>query len=213
MACETQRLREYPSLTAGVAGLLVLAACASAPPTNGHTQADRPAPAPAPAPAQNGTLADASYDWHGLVLVPFGTRLQANPIPLHEVLLFHDESQSAAASDNKDCYTVDGAPPRFLGHEAEEYLLCFRYDRLNRIDASVRVAAAQAEQTFARACALWLKDATPAAGTNSRCEGRDGGIAFSARLGGILGETEARVSITLSKVAEGDAMGAAPPGP
>ena len=209
MARETQRLRKYTSLTAGVAGLLVLAACASAPPTNGHTRADRPAPAP----AQNGTVADASYDWHGLVLVPFGTRLQASPIPLHEVLLFHDESQSTAAGDNKDCYTVDGALPRFLGQRPEEYFLYFRYDRLNRIEASVRVAAAQAEQTFARACAVWLKDATPTAGTNSLCEGRDGGIAFSARLGDILGGTEARLSMTLSNAAEGDAVGAAPPGP
>ncbi len=209
MARETPHLREYPSLTAGVAGLLVLAACASAPPTNGHTQAGRQAPAP----AQNGTMADASDDWHGLVLVPFGTRLQASPIPLHEVLLFHDESQSTAAGDNKDCYTVDGAPPRFLGQGPEEYFLCFRYDRLNRIDASVRVAAAQAEQTFARACAIWLKDATPTAGSNSLCEGRDGGIAFSARLGDILGGTEARLSMTLSSAAEGDAVGAAPPGP
>jgi hypothetical protein len=207
MARETPRLREYPSLTAGVAGLLVLAACASAPPTNGHTQADRQAP------AQNGTMADASYDWHGLVLVPFGTRLQASPIPLHEVLLFHDESQSTAASDNKDCYTADGAPPRFLGQRPEEYFLCFRYDRLNRIDASVRVAAAQAEQTFARVCAIWLKDATPTAGTNGLCAGRDGGIAFSARLGDILGGTEARLSMTLSNAAERDAVGAAPPGP
>jgi hypothetical protein len=209
MARETQRLREYTLLTAGVAGLLVLAACASAPPTNGHTRADRPAPAP----AQNGTVADASYDWHGLMLVPFGTRLKASPIPLHEVLLFHDESQSTAAGDNKDCYTVDGAPPRFLDQRPEEYFLCFRYDRLNRIEASVRVAAAQAEQTFARACAVWLKDATPTAGTNSLCEGRDGGIAFSARLGDILGGTEARLSMTLSNAAEGDAVGAAPPGP
>ena len=209
MARETPRLREYPSLTMGAAGLLVLAACASAPPTKGHTQAGRQAPAP----AQNGTMADASYDWHGLVLVPFGTRLQASPIPLHEVLLFHDESRSTAASDNKDCYTVDGAPPRFLGQRPEEYFLCFRYDRLNRIDASVRVAAAQAEQTFARACAIWLKDATPLAGSTSLCEGRDGGIAFSARLGDIVGGTEARLSMTLSNAAEGDAVGAAPPGP
>jgi hypothetical protein len=218
MARETQRMRQYTRFTLGAAGLLALAACASTPPTNGHTQANPPASAPAP--AQDGTVADASYDWHGLLLAPFGTRLKASPIPLHEVLLFHDESQSAAGADNgaaggdpKDCYTVDGAPPRFVGHKPEEYFLCFRHDRLNRIDASVRLAAAQAEQTFVRACAIWLKEATPTAGISSVCEGRDGGIAFSARLGDIPGETEARLSMTLSNVAEGDAMGAALPGP
>jgi hypothetical protein len=139
--------------------------------------------------------------------------LKASPIPLHEVLLFHDESQSASGIDNKDCYTVDGAPPRFLGHEPEEYLLCFGHDRLNRIDASVRVAAAGAEQTFARGCAVWLKNATPTSGSNRLCQGRDGGIEFSARMGDIPGGTESRLSMTLSNGVEGDAMGAAPPGP
>lgn len=207
MARETRRLRGYARLTVGVAGLLVMVACAATPPTHGRTQADQPAP------AQNGTVADASYDWHGLLLVPFGTLLKASPIPLHEVLLFHDESQSAAGGDNNDCYAVDGAPPRFLGHQAEEYFLCFRHDRLKRIDASVRVAGAEAEQTFARACAVWLKDATPTAGTTSLCDGRDGEIVFSARLADIPGQTEARLSMTLSTVAERDAMGTAPPGP
>jgi hypothetical protein len=158
-------------------------------------------------------VADASYDWHGLVLVPFGTLLKSSPIPLHEVLLFRDESQSAAAGDTKDCYTVDAAPPRFLGSGAEEYFLCFRYDRLNRIEASARVTAAAAEQTFARACAGWLKDATPTAGSTSLCEGRSGAIAFSARLSEAAGDTEARVSMTLTPAAQGDPADGAAPAP
>ena len=39
---------------------------------------------------------DASYDWHGLVLAPFGTLLKESPIALHEVLLFHEEPRGAA---------------------------------------------------------------------------------------------------------------------
>jgi len=200
-------LKGRPTPVCCAALLLALTACASAPPPAHRAPADQPAPAQSAAPT------DVSYDWHGLMLVPFGTQLKSSPVPLHEVLLFHDESQSAGAADVKDCYTVDGAPPRFLGRDAEEYLLCFRHDNLNRIDASVRVDPAEAERTFVRACAMWLKNATPTAGTSALCEGRDGEIVFSARLADNPGETAARVSVTLTTAAEADSVGAAAPGP
>jgi hypothetical protein len=167
---------------------LLLAGCASAP-------ADRDAPhGPPAAAAQIG--ADPSYDWHGLVLMPFGSLLKDSPRPLHEVLLFHDESQGSTAGDPRECYTLD-APPRFVEHAPREYLLCFAHDRLDRIEASVTLAAA-ADSVFARACALWLQRATPTAGTDLLCAGRDGGIAFSARLDRSPAASDATLSLTLT---------------
>jgi hypothetical protein len=184
-----------------VAALLALTACAAAPPATGPAPGSRPTSLPA---AQSAG-ADRSYDWHSLLIVPFGTVLKASPIRLHEVLLFHDEDDArGGAADPQDCYTVDGEPPRFLGAAPEDYLLCFGHDRLNRIDASVRLANTQAGPTFARACALWLKTSTPAAGTDRRCAGRDEGVDFTARLADLPGQADARLSMTLSPAAAGD---------
>jgi hypothetical protein len=200
MALETQRLSAYTRFASSTAALLALAACAASSPLGGRTQGS------VPAPAQSGVMADASYDWHGLVLAPFGTLLRDTPIALHEVLLFHDESQGVgAAVDAKDCYAGDAAPPRFVGRQPDEYLLCFDHDHLTRIDASVRLAVAEATPVFERACALWLKNSVPAAGIGDTCEGRDGGIAFSARLGLVPGEPTASLLLTLTAAAERDA--------
>jgi len=99
---------------------------------------------------------DDSFDWHGLVVVPFGVMLKESPLPLHEVLLFRDASRPAADADNKDCFAIDTAPPRFLGRTPDQYMMCFDHDRLNRVEASVQMTAAEAPPVFARACALWL---------------------------------------------------------
>jgi len=48
-----------------------------------------------------------SFDWHPLVVAPFGTRLVDSPIRLHEVLLFHDESLGSADIESKDCYAIE----------------------------------------------------------------------------------------------------------
>jgi hypothetical protein len=186
--------------------LLLLVACAASPPLGGH------APGGQPAAVQTGAI-DASYDWQPLVLVPFGTLLKESPIALHEVLLFHDQSHGAAEVDSKDCYAVDGAPPRFIGRQPDEYLLCFDHDRLNRIDASVRLDADDAAQVFARACALWLKNSAPMPGIGDTCEGRDGGIVWSARLEQVPGDATRLLVLTLSNaadrdMAEPDAVGA-----
>jgi hypothetical protein len=185
---------------AGAAALLTLSACTSTSSSDG-----RRAPAVAPTAAPSSATPDASSDWHGLVLVPFGTLLKESPIALHEVLLFHDASPGAADVDSKDCFAIDGTPPRFVGQPLDQYLLCFDHDRLNRVEAAVHLAAAEAAQVFARACALWLKSPASAVANGTTCEGRDGNVAFSARLGLAPGEQTAPLSITLSTAPVRDA--------
>jgi hypothetical protein len=141
------------------ASLLALVACHT--PPSRVTAPERTPPAPA---AQVTT--DASYDWHGLLVAPFGSVLKDIPITLHEVLLFRDQVQGAAAADNAssadaECYATDAPAPRFVGRIPDEYLLCFRQDRLSRIQASVRLTAAEAPGVFAAACADWSKTAVP----------------------------------------------------
>jgi hypothetical protein len=189
----------------------LLTACAS-PPSQGQPPG-RPAPVPAATraatalvtPAQNDAAANASFDWHPLVVAPFGTRLVDSPIRLHEVLLFREQSHEPAEIESKDCYTVDGTPPTFVGRAPDEYLMCFEHDRLDRIDASVRLAADDAARIFGRACALWLGNAQPLTKADDACEGRDGDIAFSARLAAVPGENTAELLMTLSDAAKSDA--------
>jgi len=174
----------------------MLAACASPPPK------DHP---PEAGPAQNAAAADPSFDWHPLVVEPFGTRLVDSPVRLHEVLLFREQSREPADIESKDCYTVDGTPPTFVGQVPDQYLMCFEHDRLDRIDASVRFAADDAARLFGRACALWSGNAQPPAKADDACEGRDGDIAFSARLAAVPGENTAELLMTLSDAAKSDA--------
>jgi hypothetical protein len=161
---------------------------------------------------------DASYDWHGLLIAPFGSLLKDIPLTLHEVLLFRDEAHGAAAADDGECYASAAPAPRFVGRTPDEYLLCFKQDRLSRIKASVRLTTEQAPQIFAAACALWSRNtasarATPAGTPNVGasdpeaqravdCQGRDGTIHYSGRLGEETGQaeipqTETILSITL----------------
>ena len=175
------------------AGLLTLGACAAT-----HPAAPSPAGRPAPE-ARQAPSTDPSYDWHRLVLAPFGTVLHASGLALREVLVFHDQAGGSGAeagegAESGDCYTVD-SPPRFAGRAPASYLLCFEHDRLSRIDAAVRLDPLEAEAVFARACALWLRASVPGAGTVDRCEGSDQGIAFHARL--ESGEPTALLHMTL----------------
>ena len=179
-----------------MAAAVLLAACASAPSV------------PAPAPPPKAPL-DPSYDWHVLLLAPLGSVLKDVHLPLHEVLFFRDEAaQSQRAADDAECYAVDGALPRFVDHALDEYLLCFRHDRLSRIEAAVRLPSSQAAMNFADACALWQQNAAAAAGpagdapaaapTNGEsCEGSDADIGFSAGLEMEADSAEARLSIKL----------------
>lgn len=167
----------------------------------GCVSSTQPLPKHAAPPASTVASTDPSYDWHGLVLTPFGTLLKESPVPLHEVLLFHDEAQPATEAQSRDCYAIDGMPPRFVGLQPEQYLLCFDHDRLNRIEASVRLGAEQAAQVFAQACAVWLKTGAPPGSVGTMCEGRDGGVAFSGRLVPVPGEASVSLTMTLTDVA------------
>jgi hypothetical protein len=161
-------MKSTPRVRTGIAfsALATLGACVSKP------------PAPQAPPAE------VSYDWHALVLVPFGTLLKDSPLALHEVLVFH--AAQGGDSGDGDCYAIDGAaPPRFAGQRADDYLLCFVRDRLNRIDATVRLPAQDAGPIFAAACSQWQKNGASSSRIDADlCEGRDGDTSFSARLGG-----------------------------
>jgi hypothetical protein len=138
--------------------LAALAACRAPSP-----RASAPAPAPPPAAHE---LGGDSFDWHGLLIAPFGSVLKNIPVALHEVLLFRDEEHGSASAADADtvgaeCYAADAPAPRFLGRAPDEYVLCFKQDRLFRIQASVRIEAARAADIFAAACADWLQNAAP----------------------------------------------------
>src|SRR5271154_162498 len=136
--CMALRLR----IGIACSSLAALAACVASPVP----------PPPRAAPVEK---PDTSYDWHSLVIAPFGTLLKEVPVGLHEVLLFRDSAQGGEGGENGDCYALDGAPPPFVGHRPDEYLLCFDHDRLSRIEASVRLSADGAGTAFAEACARW----------------------------------------------------------
>ena len=123
---------------------------------------------------------DASYDWHVLVAAPFGSLLKDAPVALHEVLLFGDETHGATAAGEMECFGVATAP-RFMDRSPEAYLLCFKHDRLARIEATVRLPQSQAAQILADACALWMRNAAAGAAGDA-CEGSQGAIEFSGRL-------------------------------
>jgi hypothetical protein len=207
--CFDRAARLRASRIAGPAVLLAaLAAC--------HTPAPRTSVPDRAMPAPDAhELADASYDWHGLLIAPFGSVLKDIPLTLHEVLLFRDEAHSIAAADEAECYAAAAPAPRFLGRTPDEYLLCFKQDRLSRIQASVRVTSAQAPDVFAAACAGWLNNASaakPGAGASGAalqgtaipigpaCEGRDGVIRFSGRLEEEPAQSESAPTETLISI-------------
>jgi hypothetical protein len=175
-----------PWRSAGLALLvLVFAGCAA---SSKIAPASSPAASPTAPPE---VPLDASYDWHGLLTAPFGRRLGDFPDGLHEVLLFHDVSHPAAPADDAECYATPQPAPRFLGTIPDDYLLCFKYDRLARIEVAVRLPAPRAGSVLAAACELWSKNAArpgprpyPAGSPDApgTCEGRDADVAFSAHL-------------------------------
>jgi hypothetical protein len=177
---------------APLAAAMLMTACAAPKP-----RIEPPPPAPPPL--------DASYDWHVLVVAPFGSVLKDVPLALHEVLLFRDSAAGASAGDEPECYAVNGSAPRFLAREPSEYLLCFKHDRLSRIEATVRLPAAKAGQILADACGLWMKTAQapvmPAppkteAGVEG-CAGADGRVAFAASVEKGPDETETPLTVQL----------------
>jgi hypothetical protein len=187
--------------------LLILAACATAP-----QGVSKPPPAPS-APAF-----DASYDWHGLLLLPFGSVLKDAPFTLHEVLIFRDAAH-AAQSDDAECYAIEQPAPRFLARTPSEYLLCFRHDHLARVEATVILPPEEAPGIFGDACALWQRsagagppgpglpgaaqaEAIPAAAGASACDGRDGPVAYSGRLEENVDRAERALTIRLDALTQ-----------
>jgi hypothetical protein len=136
------------------------------------------APQPVAAPPVQVPL-DASYDWHVLLVAPFGSVLKDIPLTLHEVLLFHDP-KSVSPGDEAECFAADGEVPRFIDRSPDEYTLCFTHDRLSRIQVVVRLPEDQAAQIFADACGLWMKRAS--APSSNLCEGSEAAVAFRGRL-------------------------------
>jgi hypothetical protein len=139
------------NLRGGAASILMplmLAACASA--------SKNPVPPPAATPVA--PVLDASYDWHGLLLLPFGSVIKDAPFALHEVLMFRDAAH-AAQSDDAECYATERTPPRFLKQTPSEYLLCYKHDHLARVEATVNLPLQEAGQIFSDACGLWQRNA------------------------------------------------------
>jgi hypothetical protein len=181
----------------GFAGLALPAAILSAL-VACHAPSPRAAAPGGTPPAAAQPADDAAYDWHGLLIAPFGSALKDIPGGLHEVLLFRDDAHDghgqdarSGPADDAECYSTDAPAPRFMGRTPDEYLLCFKRDRLARIQASVRLTAEDAPARFAAACAAWLRHAAPASepGNAGGCDGRDGAIRFSGRLGDETGLT------------------------
>ncbi len=182
--------------SAAVAGMVcVLSACNATRP---------PAQAASPAASVAPVTADASYDWHSLIIVPFGMLLKDSPIALHEVLLFRDGSAPGVEVESKECYALEMQPPRFVGRRSDEYRLCFTHDHLRRIEASVDVPSAQAAALFAQVCSAWMKKSpasrpagSPPVSDGAPCSGREGRLSFSGLLGPASVDTAMRLSIAL----------------
>jgi hypothetical protein len=178
----------------------MLAACAASKP-----QIAPPPPTPPPL--------DASYDWHVLLIAPFGSVLKDIPLTVHEVLVFRDEAHSASPADDPECYAVSGTAPRFMTRSPSSYLLCFNHGRLSRIEATVRLPEDESAQILANGCAMWMKNArapNPEAAESAKgsegtkasegaetCEGADGGIAFAARVERAPDEADTELTIRL----------------
>jgi hypothetical protein len=164
------------------AAALMAAACATPKLTS---------PPPPPAPP----VLDASYDWHVLLAAPFGSVLKDISMSLHEVLVFRDDERAGASADDSECYAVNGAAPRFIARSPSLFMLCFKHERLARIEATVRLPVGQAEQIFADACALWTKNARPP--ESQGCEGADGGTVFAAHIERTPDEADMQLTIQL----------------
>jgi hypothetical protein len=191
------------------AAVWMLAACAA----SKHEIAPPP---PSPLPL------DASYDWHVLLIAPFGRVLKQIPLATHEVLVFRDEARSASPADDAECYAANESGLRFMTRSPSSYMLCFNHGKLSRIEATVRLPENEAAQIVADACAMWMKNAqtpnaAPSAGSERSevsqvCEGVDGGIDFAAHIEREPNEEDTQLTIQLdaSDLKSGDAADHAP---
>ena len=174
----------------------------------GACAASKPQVAPPPPPPL-----DASYDWHVLLIAPFGSVLKDIPLAVHEVLVFRDEAHSESPAGDPECYAVSGTGPRFLRRSPSSYLLCFNRGKLSRIEATVRLPEKESAQVVADACDLWTKNAhapntaasagperaqgSAAPEDSAACEGADDGIAFAAHIEREPNEEDAQLTVRL----------------
>ena len=176
-------------LACAVSVAAAMAGCTNAP--------GRAAPAAAaPLPAS----ADPYVDWHGLIAAPLDSTLKDLPFAVHELLQFSEETRAAGEpSGGEECYRPGQGTPRFVDRELDDYVLCYRRDRLARIEADLHVETADADALFARYCDAWLENSTLVARDGANCRGRAGQIAFDARLDEDRGESTTSMSMIISK--------------
>jgi hypothetical protein len=168
MAGTRRLIRRAAPAAALLGAIALLGGCAS--PSKPTSQ---PAAAPPAIPA-------VSYDWHPLLIAPLGTWFRDMPVPLSEVLQFHEAGESGRA---EECFKPkDTSPPAFLGRAPDDYLLCFTKDRLSRVEAAVHLSSDQAAALFAAACADWQKNGQPGASSADSCSGRADDVEFSGKL-------------------------------
>lgn len=144
--------------------LALLVACAAAP----VRAPEKPAAAVRMNPAT---------DWRRLPIAPFGSLLQDLQFPVHEVLMFGELA-------SQECYGLDAPREQFVGRPVDAYLVCFAKGRLDRVEVTVSLPAAEAAFDFSHYCDGWLQDSvavSPRTGTS--CSGTvPHGASFSASL-------------------------------
>ncbi len=172
--------------------LLALSACSAVPP------APASAPVQMPAEAALAGVSDPSFEWRSLIVVPFGSERQSLQSSLREVWLFRDDADAGGKSDAEDCYSPDSAAPRLVGRVADHYFLCFRNDRLNRIQAVVTLPNEAAADQFRKFCDAGLVEARPTADSALACEGGGSGAAFRARLEPAAEDSVSELSIVVT---------------
>ena len=116
-------------------------------------------------------------DWRRLPIAPFGSLLQDLQFPLHEVLMFGELA-------SQECYGLNAPQGRFVGRQIDAYLVCFAKGRLDRVEVTVNLPAADAAVDFSRYCDGWLQDSVAvSARTDTSCSGTvPHGASFSASL-------------------------------
>lgn len=199
-----RRLRVGCAFVAG----LVLGGCATSVPRVPAGAVPVPAvpavPSAAAAAPMTAKLPQPDSDWRTLPAAPFGSRVQDLPFAVHEVLLFRDreDSADAAGAAERECYVPDGPARRFVGREAQTYLLCFARGRLARFEVTLALPAHDAAAEFSSDCDIWQSGTViikPR--TAQRCDGvQPPGLAFIALLGESADDVTTPLTVTVFEI-------------
>jgi hypothetical protein len=107
---------------------------------------------------------------------------------LHEILYFQDAHPAADPPEpgeralTTDCYRPNGPLPKILNHVTEDYVLCFRHDRLARVEADLNLPAETAGALARRLCDAWLQGSLAGIRSEAACSDRGSDAAFRVRL-------------------------------